>query len=475
MRLGPVRRFSVIATFAALGLLSGCSHKSPGTKASSSEGGAATVALDSPHSWPMYGLNSAHDARYKLPAGSSAQSVDWVFRVPGAVPPDMKKADIKKAYVSITAVRDIVGIPIGVSVVDSTVYVPDDNGYVYAVDAGNGHLKWEFNALNEIMTTPLVAGQGSKKLVYVGGGNSNFSYTQAVKFGVKGSPVVRGTDISGIYALHAHTGKLAWVYHTKGEDMPTPVIDHGMLVFGGGDGHIYGLNAASGHLKWRVPIKSFVSMSSGTTYHHLVIMAGTHPNALYAVNAQTGKLVWRTAPQAVFSSSMGDCAPAQARGIVVTQFERKAPGKHRAKSVEMALDAKTGKILWQTTLGVGGVPPRNKDAVPMIVGGTIYTGSPVTATAYAVNLKTGRILWHTPLKVKMKAAPSVSGTHVIYPVGNGAIFVLNRKTGAVQARYMTHHGGFGPQNGVVIGQTFLIGSNYGWLYALPIKTLLAGS
>ncbi len=420
----------------------------------------------------MYGLNAAHDARYEGAKGTVPVSIHWVFRVPGAVPKGMKKAAIKRRYVSITDVRDLVGIPIGVSVVGGTVYVADDNGFLYALDGSDGQDLWKFDALNQIMTTPLVAGRGAQRLVYVGGGNSTFSYSQAIKFGHKGARVVRGTDVSGIYAVHAATGKLAWVYHTKGEDMPTPAIDGRTLVFGNGDGHVYGLNAVTGQFQWRVPIKSFVSMSSATVYHHLVIVAGTHPNAIYAVNAKTGKLAWRTAPQAVFSSSMGDCAPAQSQGIVVTQFERKAKGNRRAKSVEIALNAKTGKILWQTTLGIGKVPPRNKDAVPMIAGGTIYTGSPVTATAYAVQLKTGKVLWHTPLKVKMKAAPSVSGPDVIFPVGNGAIFVLNRKTGKVVSRYMTHHGGFGPQNGVVMGSTYLIGSNFGWMYALPIKTLL---
>lgn len=467
METPSIKRLSVVASGVLLALLSGCSHKSAQGKA-----GESKTAWVSPHAWPLYGLNAAHDARYVGAQGESKQGVQWVFQVPSAVPADMKKQAIKKTYVSITAVRDLVGIPIGVGVADGLVYVPDDNGYVYALDGANGHLKWKFNARNEIMTTPLVAGQGKNKLVYVGGGNSNFSYTQAVKFAHKGSQVVRGTDISGIYALHARTGKLAWAYHTKGEDMPTPAIVDGTLVFGNGDGHIYGLDAATGIFKWRVPIHSFVSMSSATVYRHWVIMAGTHPNALYAVDVKTGKLAWRTAPTQVFSSSMGDCAPAQSQGIVVTQFERKAPGKHRAQSVEMALNAKSGRILWQTILGVGKIPPRNKDAVPMIHGGTIYTGSPVTASAYAVKLKTGQVLWHTPLQVKMKAAPSFVSGDVVYPLGNGALDVLDHKTGKVLSRYMTHHGGFGPQNGVVIGHTFLIGSNFGWMYALPIKTLL---
>ncbi len=477
MRLRPTTRISVMATVAALAFLSGCSHKpapaksSPLKAATAKPKAASGTPLASPHTWLAYAGNAAHDPSYAAPKG--APGVSWIFRVPGSVPGRMSKAQIKKTYVSMTAVRDLVGIPIGVSVADGTVYVPDDNGFVYAVNGSNGHVLWRFNARNEIMTTPLVAGHGAHKLVYVGGGNANFSYTQAVKFGHKGVPVVRGTDISGIYALHAQTGHLAWVYHTQGEDMPTPIITAGMLVFGSGDGHVYGLSAATGQLKWKVRITSFVSMSSATRYKHLVIMAGTHPNAVYAVNAVTGKLVWHTTPAGVFSSSMGDCAPAQSQGVVVTQFEQRAKGVHRAKSVEIGWDAQTGKTLWETTLGVGKVPPRNKDAVPMIAGGVVYTGSPVTASAYGLNLKTGKILWHTPLKVKMKAAPSVAGKNLLYPVGNGAIFVVNRKTGKIVGRYMTHHGGFGPQNGVVIDHTFLIGSNFGWLYALPVKTITA--
>ncbi|MHB1566058.1 MAG: outer membrane protein assembly factor BamB family protein [Acidiferrobacter sp.] len=465
-------RTSLTASIAVASVLAGCSHHRKTAAAVPAAASAQkTVRLASPHSWPVYGLNNAHDAAFS--GGSVAGGVRWVFRVPGAIPSHMGKKAVEKTYVSVTAVRDLVGIPVGVSVVDGVVYVPDDNGFVYAVNAETGHLKWQFNARNQIMTTPIVVGRGTGRLVFVGGGNSTFSYTQAIKFGHKGAPVIRGTDIAGIYALHATTGKLAWVYHTKGEDMPTPAYVKGTLVFGNGDGHIYGLNAKTGHFLWKVGIKSFVSMSSATRYHNLVIMAGTHPNAIYAVNAHTGKLAWRTAPSQVFSSSMGDCAPAQSGGTVITQYEQRASGKHQARSVEMALNAKTGHILWQTVLGQGPVPPRNKDGVPMIANGVVYTGSPVTATAYALSLKTGHVLWHTPLKVKMKAAPSVSGKYVFYPVGNGTIFVLNRQTGKEINAFPTRHGGFGPQNAVIVDKTLMIGSNFGWMYAWPIAALTA--
>lgn len=457
----PNRRSRFVALASVL-LLGGCAQipwSAP----------AGSRAQNYPADWHLYGMNAAHRATWTQGA---AQAPAWAVALPGAVPKHATKAWIKHRYVSITAVRDLVGVPVGVAAVRGHIYVPDDNGYLYSVDALSGHLEWRFNAHNQIMTTPLVAGRGSDALVYVGGGNSTFSYSQAVRFGQPGAMVSRGTDISGIYAINAHTGKLVWSYHTKGEDMPTPAYWHGRIVFGNGDGHVYALNARSGKLLWKTRIRSFVSMSSATRYHHLIVMAGTHPNAVYALDARTGKRVWKTVPENVFSSSMGDCAPAQQGGVVVTQYETRASGQKRAASMELGLDARTGRVLWDTRLGEGRVPPRNKDAVPMIAHGVIYSGSPVTASAYALDLHSGRVLWHTPLKVKMKAAPSVFGSHVLFPVGNGKIFVLDRATGRVEHVYATQHGGFGPQNAVVVNGSLVIGSNFGWLYSVPLQMVM---
>jgi outer membrane protein assembly factor BamB len=421
------------------------------------------------HSWPMYGLNPAHDGTSLSTHRSEPAS--WKFSVPGAIALDAKRDEVKDEYVNITAVRDLVGIPVGVSVVDGVVYAPGDDGFLYALNAANGNLIWKFNARNQIMTTPIVAETAQGKMVYVGGGNSDFTYSEAVKFAKPDAQVVRGTGISGIYALNARSGNPVWTYHTRGEDMPTPVFYKGKIVFGNGDGNIYGLNAETGKLLWKVAIGSFVSMSSATMSDNLVIMAGTHPDNMYAVDADTGKLAWKT-PLGAFSSSAGDCAPAAANGIVVTQIEVAAPTKDQVTSEEVAIDASTGKILWKTTLGAGAVPPRNKDAVPMIYDGVVYTGSPVTNSAYALDLKDGRMLWSRRL-TRMKAAPTIDGDYVLLPLGSGSIAVLDKRNGKVINMYRSGNGGFGPQNAVIIDRTLYIGTNFGWVYAIPVADILA--
>ncbi len=417
-----------------------------------------------PANWTMYAMNSDHNPVYE---NGSNLDVYWTVGVPGAISARMSKRAFKERYFNPTTVRDLMGIPIGASVVKGVVYVPSDNDYLYALNAKTGKLIWKFNALNQLMGTPVVA----HGIVYIGAGNSVFAYSHAIKFAEPHSHVIRGVDVSAYYALNAKTGKLIWEYHTKGEDMPTPVYYHNKLVFGNGDGHIYGLNARTGKLLWKIYIRSFVSMSSATRYKNIILTNGTHPNHFYAVNANTGKLIWTVAPAHCFSSSSGDGSPAVSkRGIEVNQIEIPGLTAGTSRSEEIALNARNGHIIWKKILGSGTVPPRNKDAVPMIHKGIIYTGSPVTKKAYAINLKTGKILWSKKL-IRMKAAPVLLGYKVYFPTGNGTIFVLNKNNGHIISKYNAHNGGYGPQDAVIIGKTMIIGTNFGWVNAIPLSAL----
>ena len=417
-----------------------------------------------PKNWSMYAMNSNHNPVYE---NGSNLDVHWKFGVPGAISGSISKIFFKERYFNSTIVRDIMGIPIGVSVVNGIIYVPSDNDYLYALNAKTGKISWKFNALNQLMGTPVVA----NGIVYIGAGNSVFAYSQAIKFAKPNSHIIRGVDVSAYYALNAKTGKLVWEYHTKGENMPTPVYYNNKLIFGNGDGYIYGLNATNGKLLWKIYIKSFVSMSSATRYKNIVLLNGTHPNYFYAVNADTGKLLWKVKPANCFSSSSGDGSPAVSKsGIIVNQIEIPGLKAGTSRSEEIALKVSNGHIIWKKILGFGTIPPRNKDAVPMIYNGIIYTGSPVTEKAYAINLKTGKILWSKKL-VRMKAAPTLLGYRVYFPTGNGTIFVLNKNNGDIISKYNAHDGGYGPQDAVIIGNTMIIGTNFGWINAIPLSSL----
>ena len=424
---------------------------------------AAAQAADTPAAWPMYALQPGHNAAL----ASGFPAVHWTFDTPGA-------ADARAAVKNNTTIRDLVGFPIGVAVVDGAVYAPNDNGYLYKLDARSGKLQWSFNAYNQLMSTPVVAQAGGRELVFVGAGNSVFAYSHAKRFGVPGAAVIRGTDVSAFDAVDAATGKLVWSHPTRGEDMPSPVYAHGLLIFGNGDGHVYALDAATGKLKWKTAIGSFVSMSSATydPVRNVVMMGGTHPSDIYALDAATGKRLWTVHPPHIYSSSAGDGTWAVAGKLAVGQIETRRAGQTTTSgSEEIGIDIATGKVAWSTMLGTGKTPPRNKDAVPAVDGGVIYTGSPVTHTEYAIDASNGKIVWKARLGPGMKAAPTIVGDKVIQPTGSGKIFTLDRKHGTVTHVYDARQGGYGPQNGVAIGGTLFIGTNSGYLQAIPLHDL----
>ncbi len=453
-RLAPLhlRRFALCAALSAV-----CA----------AAGAQTATSAGTPTQWPMYALNPGHNA--VVPSNFPARA--WTFQVPGA-------ADAAKNKVlNPTIIRDLVGFPIGVAVVNGLVYATNDNGFIYAVEARHGQLAWSFNADNQLMSTPVVADIDGRWLVFIGAGNSVFAYSHAQQFGVADAPVIRGNGVSAIYALDARTGQEVWVYKTQGEDMPTPALFQGKLLFGNGDGHAYALDAATGKLAWKTPIQSFVSMSSATLdpERGVMVMGGTQPSKIYGLDAVSGKLLWSVAPPLVFSSSAGDGTWAMdGKGLAIGQIETRTRAQHATKesaSEELAIDVKTGKIVWSTELGVGKTPPRNKDAVPTVVDGVVYTGSPVTHTEYAVDAQTGRVVWQQPLKVGMKGAPVILGKVLIQATASGDIFTLDRDSGAVLHTYNAHQGGYGPQNGVVVGGTYFNGTNAGMLQAIPLSAL----
>lgn len=429
---------------------------------------AASDTPPTPAAWTMYAMAPGHNARH----ASTFPPVAWTYTVPGAAAVEAHSGKL----LSRTMIRDLVGFPIGVAVVNDTVYATNDDGFLYAVQARSGKLKWRFRAFNQLMGTPIVAKVNGHTAVFVGSGNSVFTYSHAVNFAKPGTRVIRGNGLSAIFAVDADSGKQLWVHPTQGQNMPTPVYYHGHLLFGNGDGHVYALDAASGKQVWKTDITSFVSMSSATLDPHssVLVMGGTFPSRIYGLDANSGKLLWSVKPPHVFSSSAGDGTWAISGNLAIGQIETRRGKQHSngtSSSEELAIDLHSGKIVWSTTLGSGKTPPRNKDAVPTVVDGIVYSGSPVTHHEYALNATSGKILWQRAMPASMKGAPTIVGKTLIQPTTSGDLVALDIGTGQIKHTYNRHEGGYGPQNAVVIGHSLFIGTNAGVLQAIPLAKL----
>ena len=125
-------------------------------------------------------------------------------------------ADVSKSAVQFTATPALDG---------GFLYVTDDSGQAYKLDAATGKEIWKVKLDGALRSAPVVSGG----MVYFGSGNSH------------------------CYALSADTGQTVWDVATNGPVLTSPVVTGGLVVFDSADSTVYSLNARTGHKSWGVP------------------------------------------------------------------------------------------------------------------------------------------------------------------------------------------------------------------------------
>ncbi len=421
-----------------------------------------------PKTWTTYASNPGRNAVFSVPRNAPPilrDGVDWKFAGAGSVPldgPPLNNSIITTAYG--------VGMPVGASVVDGFAYIGSDNGYTYALNAVTGKLIWAHYGWNMNMSNPLVA----DGRVYISTGSAYFNYANTMLY-VKGKRPTRGPGLNSLYALDARTGREIWVYHFPGEAMPTAVYEDGSLYIGTGDGHVYKLDARDGKPDWISDIVSFVSMSSPVLDRKYVFLGGTDPNFFYALDKKTGKVAWRMTIPKLVATGMGDCTPAYSDGLVVQEATvESGDPQNPVANVLLALDAATGKVVWQKQFADGPVPPAMKTATPMIASGKVFEGSPVTGDYYAFDLKTGREFWKVHLGAQIRAGAALADGVLYVPYKSGDIAAIRLADGTLLNN--RHIGGaFGPSSPVIVGGTLYTSNIYGWLLAMPTSSITGTS
>lgn len=428
---------------------------------------SGNIAAFYPHEWATYAASPERNPVFTMPTNAPAAlrtGVQWAFAGAGALP-----LNPISSTRSLKTIAYGVGMPVGVSVVDGMVFVGDDNGYTYALNAQTGKMVWAHYGWNMTMSNPLVSGNS----VFVSTGNAYFNYVNTMKY-LNGKRPVRGPGLNTIYALNLKSGKKIWAFHPQGEAMPTPLLNGGFLYAGTGDGHVYKLSASTGHLVWKSDIGSFVSMSSMVHGGNLLFVGGTDPNFFYAIDDASGKIIWKATIPGMVATGIGDCTPAYAHGIVVQEITVRSGDKAKpVANVLLALNAKNGAILWRKRFADGKVPPAMKTATPIIVNGVIYEGSPVSGDYYALDLKTGHQRWELHVGSQIRAGAAVSAGIAYLPYHSGDIAAIRISDGK-QVGTLHLGGSFGPSSPVIVGGTLYVSNIYGWVNAIPVAEITAG-
>jgi outer membrane protein assembly factor BamB len=239
-------------------------------------------------------------------------------------------------------------------------------GAMVAMDAQTGKVLWRFRA-GVIETSPLLIGD----VLYFGDWRGTL-YALDVKTRkprwtfeaggeLKGGPAYdKGTIYFAgyddrVYAVNARTGKLRWSSSGEANFYSTPAVAYGRVYVGNTDGRVYAFGAKSGNLLWATSTGSYVY--SGPAVWNQTVYVGSHSGRLFALNAATGAVRW--------SFDLGDAvagSPGVMAGVVYVSTRRKT----------YALDARSGKQLWQFDDGRYSPLLADEDRVYLIGWRTIY-------------------------------------------------------------------------------------------------------
>ncbi|MBI2169850.1 MAG: PQQ-binding-like beta-propeller repeat protein [Actinobacteria bacterium] len=308
------------------------------------------------------------------------------------------------------------------AVADGVVYVGDDGGVVYALDAGTGTERWRVDT-GELESYVAVA----DGVVY---GSSSFAESDGAVIalaadtgterwrlaldGYPNQPVVAdgvvyvGTedvtesfveDAGSVYAIDAENGTELWRFDAGG-GVYGPVVASGKVYAGSANGAVYAIDAASGTELWRAaPVESHEAPARTVYYSSLltvadgVVYAGSSGEAgkVYALDAESGNELWRFSTGGAILS-----APAVANGVL-----------YAGGDAVFALDAESGNELWRFS-------PDDLYEVSLAMSeGVVYAASSgATGTVFAIDAESGTGLWR--FEINDSAYPPVVADGVVY-------------------------------------------------------------
>jgi outer membrane protein assembly factor BamB len=137
---------------------------------------------------------------------------------------------------------------------------------------------------------------------------------------------------------------------------------------------------------------------------------GVNNNAnAFALDADTGKVLWERQIGDLNASS-----PAYSKGrLYIVNLE---PG-HIVK-----LDAKTGREIWKRSL------PGRAESSPLVIGRTVYFGCE-NGELFALSTVNGKVRWSTPLGGPIKAAPAYYGGKLFVGDYGGHMNAVDARSG----------------------------------------------
>lgn len=209
-----------------------------------------------------------------------------------------------------------------------------------------------------------------------------------------------GSSDRGLYAIRAVSGEVLWRFETLGFVQCAPLYDPGedVVYFGSNDGALYKVRAGTGELLWRFSTNAEVSRRP--VLEHGVVFAVNANDTVVALEAKTGKMLWsQHRTPALGMEVAGYSGPLVWRGKVYVGF---------SDGTVTAFDAKKGDEVWQPVDLAAeaeqrqGEVPTYLDVDTTPVGDVLESGPVVFVGSYAggvwaLDADSGTPVWSNPM------------------------------------------------------------------------------
>lgn len=218
-----------------------------------------------------------------------------------------------------------------------------------------------------------------------------------------------------------------WSVVTKEQVLSTPVVSHGLVLYGSYKGSLEALAIESGAPLWSIPVSDFV-FSITAIGERVYISEGLHESTnsgFTAVDLNEPRVLW----QRRFYGHLEDSVATDGRSLWFSA----GPGGL------WALRADDGKPLWQARIG-------HMDSRPLFLDGRLYVSAWPDETMpqsyfHAIDANSGKTLWKQPVSGQPwgSAITDEKQSIVFTSSGIGQIGV-NRKTDAGWAQAFAKNG-----------------------------------
>jgi outer membrane protein assembly factor BamB len=312
----------------------------------------------------------------------------------------------------------------GLSTNENVIYL-STGGLVYAVNAENGSMVWQFPKEKPDPSKPFVAAPafGPDGLIVVGdmhnklygldsNGNKKWEFeTSPIKEGeiigqAKGNfvaPALVVDDLvlapssdNNLYALSLD-GQLQWEYETENTLWAQPASDGELIYLPAMDHKLYALKKADGKEVWQKDLKSALLSGPVLTEDGKLIIA-TMEGVVTAIDLDTQNVLWSTPTEGRIWSS-----PVLHEGVLYVG---------NASNKIFAISESDGSILWKNDLG------------SPVLGGAAILPDGVAFPTEAGNLvawdfQGQQQLWSKPIGGKLYTTPVATGDRLVTAVAEG--------------------------------------------------------